>query len=169
MNPAKKYFALLWVFLVQQCLGTQSKDTQMNISNRLLNLNLNLQHSSEESSSSTVLAIDPIRSFLLWTIIEALALGFITTAALGSLHSSHMNKYPPNLHPVPYQPHVDYYSDLHITRQELKPSEESFPIITDLLWPSETELYLSLVDDNVAESSVPCLVNITKAAYVNPP
>ncbi|CAL1265111.1 unnamed protein product [Larinioides sclopetarius] len=67
--------------------------------NRSLSVDISIEPTSE--SSSTVLAIDPFATILAWTILEAVALGFLTTAAFRSLQAYHHNYNKPSLH-IPY-------------------------------------------------------------------
>lgn len=162
---AKKCFVLLWISLIHQCFGIKQDPLHQNISDRTLSLNLNLQHSVDDSSASTVVAIDPIKSFLLWTIIEALALGLLTTAAFGTMHSYHPRRYYPNFYHAPHT----HYEDFDLMKQELKAGHERSPIATDALRPTHPELYHNIVKNNSTKISRPCSLNITKETNISTP
>lgn len=127
------------------------------ISDRAWSLNINLQQSEE--SSSTVLSLDPMKSFFLWTVLEALALGFITTAALGSMHGHH-HEHHPNFYHYPGIPHSNYYEDSEETSQP-------FPIIRDITEPSERNLYSSLPQKHKSSNSTPCSSKIMDKTKAN--
>lgn len=79
----------------------------MKPSNRTLSLDLTFEPISD--TSSTVVAIDPVGSLLLWTVFEAIALGFITRAAFNSLRSYH--SYPILRHPITNTLYQNAYED----------------------------------------------------------
>lgn len=127
----------LWYFFILQCFGTIEAEGQHdNVSEKMLNIDVSLQHSSD-SSTSTIVAIDPVKSFLLWTIIEAVALGLITTIAIERIHSHHT--FRPYFYHYPYAPPSKLFDDFDYIRK----TAHNFPVVTDIQWPLESKLYLS--------------------------
>ncbi|GBN49445.1 hypothetical protein AVEN_270147-1 [Araneus ventricosus] len=81
----------------------------LDATNRTLSVDISIEPTSD--SSSTVLAIDPFATILAWTIIEAVALGFLTTAAFRSLQTYHHDYNKPNLH-IPYTFFDNFQEDI---------------------------------------------------------
>ncbi|KAF8784942.1 hypothetical protein HNY73_010549 [Argiope bruennichi] len=81
----------------------------LDLTNRTLSVDISIEPTSD--SSSTVLAIDPFATILVWTIIETVALGFLTTAAFRSLKTYQYNYRNPNLY-IPHTFHDDFQEDI---------------------------------------------------------
>lgn len=137
----------LWYFFVLQCFGMiEAEGQHHNVSEKMLNIDASLQHSSD-SSTSTIVAIDPVKSFLLWTIIEAVALGLITTIAIERIHSHHT--FLPYVYHYPYAPPSKHFDHFDYIRK----TADNFRGVTDLQWPLEAKLYLSFKPNKTEKQS----------------
>ncbi|GIY27933.1 uncharacterized protein CEXT_709051 [Caerostris extrusa] len=97
-----------------------------NGTNRTLSLDISLEPTTDTSSS--VLVFDPLGSLVAWTIIEAVAVGFLTTAAFKSLHHNYHHGYhKPYSHSTFYIPETFYdYSSEDILDLSEREDNETF-------------------------------------------
>ncbi|GFT63433.1 uncharacterized protein NPIL_660391 [Nephila pilipes] len=99
--------------------------SSINTTNRTLSVDIALEPTMD--TTSTVLAIDPVGTLLLWTLIEAVALGFLTTAAFKSLHLTRFNYHNPHHYfdnPI-YDDVPDDFLEFH-DRKGRKTDDKSF-------------------------------------------
>ncbi|GFQ67319.1 uncharacterized protein TNCT_736571 [Trichonephila clavata] len=95
-----------------------------NITNRTLSVDGAIQPTTD--TTSTVLAIDPVSTLLLWTLIEVVALGFLTTATFKSLHLTRFNYYYPH-HIFDSPPYDDFPDTFEFHERKGKAiNDESF-------------------------------------------
>ncbi|GFY41805.1 uncharacterized protein TNIN_22351 [Trichonephila inaurata madagascariensis] len=105
-----------------------------NITNRTLSVDAAIEPPMD--TTSTVLAIDPVGTLLLWTLIEVVALGFLTTATFKSIHLTRFNYYYPH-HVFDSPPYDDFPDTFEFHERKGKTiNDESF-VPSNSTWSSK--------------------------------